>query len=249
MSEFILRMNEKDVQEIARCMRNIADNLLAEGGNVVASQETVRIGILQNGKDRGISSMEVAKMFDCPHVKVFNMITKYVSVEADEEEKKEFRFEKRAYRVNREHEICFLTEKGCRLYLDKICSKEYKASKQFVAGAEKLKKEIEDRFQDRVTPNGSFLMDGRSRAECWKIKELFDRFITGPGLEKREIAELTDKYQQFYNVMKSTQLRAKESNDIESAVYGVAIESEMQGFIYGFKLYEELLNRQLEVAV
>lgn len=249
MSEFVLRMSEKDAQDIIRCMRYIANNLLAEGGNVVKAQDEVRIGIIQEGKEKGISSMEVAKMFGCAHIKVFNMITKYVSIEAGEEEKKEFRFEKRAYRMNREHEICFLTEKGCRLFLDKICSKEYKASKQFVAGTEKLKKVIEERFQERVTPDGNFLMDGRSRAECWKIKELFDRFITGPGLEKREIAELTDKYQQFHDVMKATQLRAKESNEIESAVYGVAIESEMQGFIYGFKLYEELLNRQLAVAM
>lgn len=49
--------------------------------------------------------------------------------------------------------------------------------------------------------------------------------------------------------MKATQLRAKESNELEDALYGVAIEAEMQGFIYGFKMFDALLNRQLEVAV
>ena len=48
--------------------------------------------------------------------------------------------------------------------------------------------------------------------------------------------------------MKNAQMQARQSNAIEEAVYGVAIEAEMQGFIYGFKLYEELVNRQLVVA-
>ena len=49
--------------------------------------------------------------------------------------------------------------------------------------------------------------------------------------------------------MKSTQLKAQESNKLEDALYGVAIEAEMQGFIYGFKLFDALLNKQLAVAV
>lgn len=78
---------------------------------------------------------------------------------------------------------------------------------------------------------------------------MFNQFITGPAVEGREIAELTERYKKFYEVMKATQLRAKESNELEDALYGVAIEAEMQGFIYGFKMFDALLNRQLEVAV
>ena len=88
-------------------------------------------------------------------------------------------------------------------------------------------------------------MNGRSRTECQKIMDLFNRFITGPGIEKREIAELTEKYRQFHDVLKNINIKARESNQIEVAVYGVAIEAEMQGFIYGFKLYEELMNRSV----
>ena len=35
---------------------------------------------------------------------------------------------------------------------------------------------------------------------------------------------------------------------VEDSVMGVAIEAEMQGFIYGFKVFEVLLNRELHVA-
>ena len=77
---------------------------------------------------------------------------------------------------------------------------------------------------------------------------MFNRFITGPAVEGREITELTEKYQKFYEVMKSTQLKAQESNRLEDALYGVAIEAEMQGFIYGFKMFDALLNKQLATA-
>lgn len=35
---------------------------------------------------------------------------------------------------------------------------------------------------------------------------------------------------------------------VEDSVMGVAIEAEMQGFIYGFKVFEILLNRELATA-
>lgn len=229
-------IKENDVREIIMCMEKVADSLrLAEVS-------------IQEQPEGNISSMEVAQMFKCPHIRVFNMITKFISAEASEKEKKEFRFEKRIYRQNRLHEICYLTEKGCSIYLKKICSGEYRKSKNFVEGAEKLENEVKSRFRNEPLQKGGFLMDGRSRIECGKIKEIFDRFITGPGLEKREIAELTEKYQQFYAAMKNAEMQAKQSNAIEDAVYGVAIEAEMQGFIYGFRLYEELINRKLVVA-
>lgn len=41
---------------------------------------------------------------------------------------------------------------------------------------------------------------------------------------------------------------AEAKRKVEDSVMGVAIEAEMQGFIYGFKVFEVLLNRELSVA-
>ena len=101
-----------------------------------------------------------------------------------------------------------------------------------------------------AVPVGSgFLLEGKPRSEYEEYCNMFNQFITGPAVEGREIAELTERYKKFYDVMKAARLRAKESNELEDALYGVAIEAEMQGFIYGFKMFDALLNRQLEVAV
>ncbi len=95
---------------------------------------------------------------------------------------------------------------------------------------------------------GGFLLEGKPRSEYAEYCDVFNHFITGPAVEGREITELTEKYQKFYEVMKSTQLKAQESNRLEDALYGVAIEAEMQGFIYGFKMFDALLNKQLSTA-
>lgn len=230
MSESVFKINEKEAQKVVECMNNITLALQADK----ATSDNV-----------SICTMEVAEMFGWTHTKVFNLITRYVTVNAGNQEKKEFRFEERVYKQGvRKHAVCYLTENGCQIFLDKICAGESRKSKRFIEGAEKLKAAI----TLGGTEQHSILMDGRSRSECQKIKELFDRFITGPALENREIAELTEKYQLFHDVMSEMQMKAKECNRIEGAVYGVAIEAEMQGFIYGFKLYEELLNRQLATA-
>lgn len=223
MSDNVFRISEKDTMQVVECMKNITSALQ------VAVEE----------KEVQVCTMEIAEMFGWAHTKVFNMISKYVTVNADEQEKREFRFAERVYKQGvRKHAVCYLTEKGGQIFLDKICAGESRKSQQFIKGAEKLKQAL-------TSEQKSILMDGRSRTECQKIKELFDRFITGLALENREIAELTEKYQIFHDVMGEVQMKAKETNKIEGAVYGVAIEAELQGFIYGFKLYEELLSRQL----
>lgn len=101
----------------------------------------------------------------------------------------------------------------------------------------------------KASAESGFLLEGKPRSEYEEYCNMFDQFIAGPAVEGREIAELTEKYQKFYEVMKATQLKAKESNKLEDALYGVAIEAEMQGFIYGFKLFDALLNKQLAVAM
>lgn len=97
--------------------------------------------------------------------------------------------------------------------------------------------------------NVQFLLNGEARAEYGKICKVFDDFITGPGMEGREIKELTESYEQFYNAMQIVGLDIQNKKRLESALAGVAIESEMQGFIYGFKLFDALLNRMLTVTV
>ena len=74
-----------------------------------------------------------------------------------------------------------------------------------------------------IEAGSEFLLEGKPRSEYEEYCNLFNRFITGPAVEGREITELTEKYQKFYEVMKSTQLKAQESNRLEDALYGVAI--------------------------
>lgn len=94
----------------------------------------------------------------------------------------------------------------------------------------------------------NILLQGRSRMECQYITDLFDQFITGPAEEGREIAELREGYEAFYETMKQTKINSKQSRKLEDSLFGVAIEAEMQGFIYGFKMFEVLMNNWLASA-
>ncbi|MCM1245769.1 MAG: hypothetical protein NC293_09025 [Roseburia sp.] len=85
---------------------------------------------------------------------------------------------------------------------------------------------------------------GGSRSDHRRICEIFDDFITGSGLEGREIKELTESYQQFYNVMQLADLDIRDKRRLEDALAGVAIESEMQGFIYGFRMFEKIMMQR-----
>ena len=237
MSRSVLNVSEKDAIRISDEMKRMADAMKPKGERKMPAV----------ARKKEICSMDVAEMFSWPHTKVFNLITRYVTVNATLEEKKEFRFDERIYKQGtRKHSVCYLTGNGCLIFLDRICADECRKSRRFQEGAEKLRKAVSQAEEEDEAEE--ILMDGRSREECQKIMDLFNRFITGPGLEKREIAELAEKYRQFREVLKSMDVQAKESNRIETAVYGVAIEAEMQGFIYGFKLYEELMNRTAVVA-
>lgn len=95
----------------------------------------------------------------------------------------------------------------------------------------------------------NILLQGRSRMECQYITDLFDRFITGPAEEGREIAELRDEFEAFYETMKQVNINSEQSRKLEDSLFGVAIEAEMQGFIYGYKMFEVLLNNWLASAL
>ena len=60
-----------------------------------------------------------------------------------------------------------------------------------------------------------------------------------------EIEELGVKYKEFYHVMGNVVKSESEKSRLEDAVMGVAVEAEMQGFIYGFKVFEVLASRAI----
>lgn len=230
--DLMLNMPPEETNKIAEIIRKIAT------GGEVRLQE----------KPEFISSWEMSKIFQCQHMRIFNQISRFLGVEATEEEKKEFSSAKRPFNGRRQtHPIWLLTEKGCLLYVERICQEE-RRSKAFIEGLENFKKEIRKRFHGKRELEETILMNGRSRTECGYIKNLFDKFVTGPAIENREIEELSRKYKEFYQILRSAGMDDKENGQLEDAMMGVAIEAEMQGFIYGFKVFEVLLNKSLAVA-
>ena len=193
-----------------------------------------------------LTSWEIAKIFQSTHTRIFNRISRFYNAEASEDEKKEFEIAYRPYRNQRTHPIWKLSEKGCQLYIEKICAEE-KRSKAFVEGLGKFNDLIAQHFHG-VKTQENILMKGRSRTECSYIKNLFDQFIEGPAIENREIEELGAKYEEFYKAMGGLNDDVAAKRKVEDSVMGVAIEAEMQGFIYGFKVFEILLNRELATA-
>lgn len=230
--ELMLNITPEETNKIAEIIRKIAT------GGEEHPQE----------KPEPISSWEMSKIFQCQHMRIFNQISRFLGVEATEEEKKEFTSAKRPFNGGRQtHPIWLLTEKGCQLYIDRMCQEE-RRSKAVIQGLENFKKEIRKRFHEEKEPEEMILMNGRSRTECGYIKNLFDKFVTGPAIENREIEELSQKYKEFYRVLRNAGMATSENSQLEDAMMGVAMEAEMQGFIYGFKVFEVLLNKSLVAA-
>ncbi|MDO5146934.1 MAG: hypothetical protein Q4D60_08010 [Eubacteriales bacterium] len=229
MSGFNLEVTEDETRKLAEIIRRIA-----RGGENC-----------QPENPEPMSSWEMSKIFQCTHTRIFNRIARFISAEAAEDEKAEFTVAEREYgKQKRKHPIWMLTEKGCQIYIDRMCAEE-RRSKAFVEGLERFKTEIGRRFHGKSDPEEMILMNGRSRTECGYIKDLFDKFITGPAIENREIEELSKKYEEFYRILRSN---PADKNQLEDAMMGVAVEAEMQGFIYGFKVFEVLLNKSLAAA-
>lgn len=89
-----------------------------------------------------LTSWEIAKIFQSTHTRIFNRISRFYNAEASEDEKKEFEIAYRPYRNQRKHPIWKLSEKGCQLYIEKICAEE-KRSKAFVEGLGKAIKQMQ----------------------------------------------------------------------------------------------------------
>lgn len=230
MSEIVLNISQEEAGKVAEIIQKIASGT-AEQKEIVDPEP--------------ITSWEMADIFKTSHTRIYNQIERFVTAKATEEEKKCFEVANRTYRRGLEHPIWKLSEKGCELYIEKI-SKEEKRSKTFVEGLNRFEEEVGIRFHGKPrNEKKQILMEGRSRSECGYIKELFDRFVTGPAIENREIEELGEKYKEFYQVMGNVVKSESEKSRLEDAVMGVAVEAEMQGFIYGFKVFEVLASRAI----
>lgn len=227
------KITPEEVERAAEIIRRVAEGTMQQ--------------LERKNTEDPVTSWQISEIFQSTHVRIFNRISKFVNTEASEDEKKEFEIAYRSYNGNRrKHPIWKLSERGCWIYTEKICSEE-KRSKAFVEGLEKFKELVEQKFHgDNEQEN--ILMQGRSRTECGYIKRLFDQFITGPAIENREIEELGEKYEEFYKAMSYLTDDSHTKQKLEDSVAGIAIEAEQQGFIYGFKVFELLLNRELAMV-
>lgn len=250
-----LNIRQEDAEKIASCIKNIAGNVTASDiVEIVLKAPPIPEKVKADKAGITMTSKEVAEVLGKGHSVVFKKIAKFLCTDAKEDEKAEFQLTSFRIPQGIDYPMYEMTERACNLYCEWM--KSYKATyKTLAAGLERLKVAIQERFHPErkgsagIAMGSNFLLEGKPRSEYEAYCDMFDQFITGPGVEGREITELTEKYQRFYDVMKATQLKAKESNALEVALFDVAIDAEMQGFIYGFKLFDALLNRQLEAAI
>lgn len=248
-----LNIGQVDAEAIAACIKNIA-------GNVSAS-DIVEIVLKVPEKEEikkpavTMTSREVADVLGRPHASVFKQIAKFLCSEKTDGKERGFILTSFvcSHKNRKSYPMYEMSEKACKEYR-KLVAKYGSGIKSVTDGLRRFDQAMKERFHPEIksnagVPMGSgFLLEGKPRAEYEEYCNMFNQFISGPAVEGREIAELTEKYRKFYEVMKATQLKAKESNELENAMYGVAIEAEMQGFIYGFKMFDALLNKQLATA-
>lgn len=251
MSEIALKVNREDAEKIAECIKNIAGGISAgEIAEIVLRSPEKKSEPAETENQPTINSREIAEIFHNAHSVIYKKISKYICGYASEEEKTEFRKASFTIPQGQTYPMYELTKKGCELFLTNV--QTWKNYKSIAMGVDKMRRVMQTRFgpaqrQPEQTKN-SFLLEGRPREEYENICRMFNDFITGPGVEGREIAELTQKYEQFYKVMKAAQTNTKDNQEIEQAVFDVAIEAEMQGFIYGFKLFDAMMSKSLAVA-
>lgn len=245
MRDIVLRISAEDAQKIADSMKLIVQSVTSGDMTEIVFAEQKK-----EAEEPAMSSIEIAKIFCQPHTKVFAKISKFLGGHATEAEKKEFKMSTFRNSQEKEFPMYELTRKGCEAYLMKIAEK-CSGYQSVAEGIKRFQEEIEKKFgatYGAVRVDSDFLLEGKPRSEYADLCSMFDQFITGPAIEGREIAELTKQYEQFHEAMKQVPMEARDSNKLESAMYGVAIEAEMQGFIYGFKLFDALLNRSMAVA-
>jgi hypothetical protein len=244
MSEIAYKVNAEEVEKLIEYLNKIA------GG--IGEGQLAEIVLRQPKKKPAgklMTSRRIAEIFKQNHATVYNRIAKFLQTEATEQEKEEFVMSSFLNKKDRKYPMYELTRKGCKIYCRLM--ENVQRYTHISDGIEKFKREVKMFFDSEMAVKeveNTFLLKGHSKTEYEDLCTLFDRFITGPAEENREIAELTERYERFYGTMEKLKLNKRDGSELEDSVLGVAIEAEMQGFIYGFKLFDTMLKRGLAIT-
>lgn len=249
-----LNISQADAEKIASCIKNIAGSVSASDIVEIVLKAPALEKKKADKPEVTMTSREIADVLGRPHTVVVKQIAKFLCENKKGEETGFILTSFVCSHKNRKsYPMYELTEEACKIYR-KLVAECGSGIKSVTDGLKRYDRAVAERFHPKAagkigaTVNSEFLLEGKPRSEYEAYCDMFDQFISGPAVEGRETAELTEKYQKFYEVMKATPLKARESNELENALFGVAIEAECQGFIYGFKLFDALLNQQLATA-
>lgn len=181
--------------------------------------------------DAVMNSREIATLFQEYHSVTYRKIAQLIT-ELSPDDIGEFKMSSFQNVKRQEYPMWELTERGCRLYLDKVESN--RCYGKIRDGVSKMRDLLEKRKNAESCETNE--KSGND------IKELFNQFISSRKGDEREIPELTEAYRNFNKVLDAHIMSARAETAITAAVYNIAIESEMQGFIYGFQLFGAIMK-------
>lgn len=181
--------------------------------------------------DTVMNSREIATLFQEYHSVTYRKIAQLIT-ELSPDDIGEFKMSSFQNVKRQEYPMWELTERGCRLYLDKVESN--RCYGKIRDGVSKMRDLLEKRKNAESCETNE--KSGND------IKELFNQFISSGKGDEREIPELTEAYRNFNKVLDAHIMSARAETAITAAVYDIAIESEMQGFIYGFQLFGAIMK-------
>lgn len=181
--------------------------------------------------DAVMNSREIATLFQEYHSVTYRKIAQLIT-EFSPDDIGEFKMSSFQNVKRQEYPMWELTERGCRLYLDKVESN--RCYGKIRDGVSKMRDLLEKRKNAESCETNE--KSGND------IKELFNQFISSRKGDEREIPELTEAYRNFNKVLDAHIMSARAETAITAAVYDIAIESEMQGFIYGFQLFGAIMK-------
>ena len=185
--------------------------------------------------DAVMNSREIATLFQEYHSVTYRKIAQLIT-ELSPDDIGEFKMSSFQNVKRQEYPMWELTEQGCRLYLDKVESN--RCYGKIRDGVSKMRDLLEKRKNAESCETNE--KSGND------IKELFNQFISSRKGDEREIPELTEAYRNFNKVLDAHIMSARAETAITAAVYDIAIESEMQGFIYGFQLFGAIMKNSAD---
>lgn len=185
--------------------------------------------------DTVMNSREIATLFQEYHSVTYRKIAQLIT-ELSPDDIGEFKMSSFQNVKRQEYPMWELTERGCRLYLDKVESN--RCYGKIRDGVSKMRDLLEKRKNAESCETNE--KSGND------IKELFNQFISSGKGDEREIPELTEAYRNFNKVLDAHIMSARAETAITAAVYDIAIESEMQGFIYGFQLFGAIMKNSAD---